>query len=108
VGVEGLKLPGSAGEFDLPVVGALGTVVLEVKYWAGQIVCGHGRHAWARQRRGVIETLRDLVRQLEGELAALTAFWQRRGYTVSRALADTESGFGSNMATSSAGAIGYG
>ena len=37
--VSGLTLPGMAGDIDLLVVGALGASVIEVKYWAGRIVC---------------------------------------------------------------------
>jgi hypothetical protein len=85
--LSGITLPGLAGDIDLLVVGTMGAVVLEVKYWAGRIVCGPDGHVWARQRRGLIETLRDPARQLEGELAALHAFWQRGGYTVAHAVA---------------------
>jgi hypothetical protein len=38
--LSGLTLPGLGGDIDLLIVGALGAVVLELKYWAGRIVCG--------------------------------------------------------------------
>jgi hypothetical protein len=75
-----------AGDIDLLVVGGLGAVVLEVKYWAGRIVCGQGGHAWARTRRGLVETLGDPAGQLEGELKAVTGFWQRDGGSVASAV----------------------
>ena len=84
--LSGLTLPGLGGDIDLLIVGALGAVVLEVKYWAGRIVCGQAGHAWARGRRGLIETMSDPARQLEGEVAALTAFWKRNGYSVASAM----------------------
>ena len=68
------------------MVGALGAVVLEVKYWAGRIVCGPSGHAWARTRRGLVETLSDPAGQLEGELRGLTGFWQRHGCAVANAV----------------------
>ena len=84
--LSGLTLPGLAGDIDLLVVGALGAVVLEVKYWAGRIVCGPSGHAWARTRRGLVETLSDPAGQLEGELRGLTGFWQRHGCAVANAV----------------------
>ena len=84
--LSGLVLPGLPGDIDLLVVGALGAVVVEVKYWAGRIVCGPSGHAWARQRRGLIETLDDPAGQLEGQLRALAAFWRRRGWAVAGAV----------------------
>jgi hypothetical protein len=85
--LSGLTLPGLAGDIDLLVVGGLGAVVLEVKYWAGRIVCGQGGHAWARTRSGLVETLGDPAGQLEGELKAMTGFWQRHGRSVTHAVA---------------------
>jgi hypothetical protein len=83
-----LTLPGLAGDIDLLIVGALGAVVLEVKYWAGRIVWpgGQAGHVWVRERRGLIETISDPARQLEGEVAALAAFWKRNGYSMASAL----------------------
>ena len=60
--------------------------MLEVKYWAGRIVCGQAGHAWVRERRGLIETMSDPARQLESEVAALAAFWRRNGYSVASAM----------------------
>jgi hypothetical protein len=84
--LSGLTLPSLGGDIDLLVVGTLGAVVLEVKYWAGRIVCGPNGHAWTRERRNLIEALRDPARQLESELKALTAFWQRHGWGVASAV----------------------
>ena len=69
--LSGLTLPGLAGDIDLLVVGALGAVVLEVKYWAGRIVCGPSGHAWARTRRGLVETppLRHRVKRCTSRIA---------------------------------------
>jgi Nuclease-related domain len=80
--LSGLVLPGLSGDIDLLVVGALGGVVLEVKYWAGRIVCGAGGHTWARERRGQVESLDDPAGQLEGEIRPFRAFLQRRGCPV--------------------------
>jgi hypothetical protein len=76
--LSGLVLPGLRGDIDLLVVGGLGAVVLEVKYWAGRIICGAGGHTWARERRGLIESLDDPAGQLEGEIRALHVFLQPR------------------------------
>jgi hypothetical protein len=84
--LSGLTLPGMGGDIDLLVVGALGAIVLEVKYWAGRIMCGPNGHAWARTRSGLVETLGDPAGQLEGELRALTDFWQRHGCAVASAV----------------------
>jgi len=77
--LSGLTLPCMSGDIDLLVVGAMGASVLEVKSWAGHIVCGPNGHAWARTRSSLVETLSDPASQLEGELRALTSFRQRRG-----------------------------
>jgi hypothetical protein len=84
--LSGLTLPSLGGDIDLLVVGALGAVVLEVKYWAGRIVCGPSGHAWTRTRRGLVEALSDPARQLEGELRGLTGFWHRQGCAVASAV----------------------
>jgi len=84
--LSGLVLPGLGGDIDLLVVGAPGCVVLEVKYWAGRIVCGADGHTWARERRGQVESLDDPAGQLQGEIRALGAFLQRRGCPLSHAV----------------------
>jgi hypothetical protein len=75
--LKSLTLAGMYGDLDILVIGRTGVVVVEVKYWAGEIWCSGDGHAWTRRKRGVLETMRDPAGQASACVRSLRAYLER-------------------------------
>jgi hypothetical protein len=75
--LKSLTLPQMYGDLDILVIGNTGVFVIEVKYWAGEIWCSGDGHAWARRKRGVLETMRDPAGQASGCVRSLHSYLEQ-------------------------------
>jgi hypothetical protein len=95
--LKSLTLPDMHGDLDVLVIGRSGLLVVEVKYWAGEIWCSGDGHAWTRRKRGVVETMRDPAGQASGCVRGLRSYLEQ----VDRGLCARASGSGSRPLSSS-------